>query len=162
MRFFFDTEFIERGPKYPIELISIGIVADDGREFYAISADFNPEHANDWVKENVLAKLDPFDPREHLWQIAQRVKAFIGESQGKPEFWAYFADYDWVVFCQIFGTMMDLPEKWPMFCLDLKQLCVSLGNPRLPKQETGEHNALADARWNKQAFEFLVAKANGA
>jgi hypothetical protein len=73
----------------------------------------------------------------------------------KPEVWAYYADYDWVVFCQLFGTMMDLPKGYPMYCRDIKQECDRLGNPRLPEQGKGEHNALADARWNKKAYEFL-------
>ena len=43
MRFFYDTEFIEDGET--IELISIGIVGDDGREYYAVSTDFDPARA---------------------------------------------------------------------------------------------------------------------
>ena len=34
MKYFIDTEFIESGPLNPIQLISIGVVAEDGREFY--------------------------------------------------------------------------------------------------------------------------------
>lgn len=34
-RYFYDTEFLENGKT--IELISIGIVADDGREYYAVN-----------------------------------------------------------------------------------------------------------------------------
>jgi len=37
------------------------------------------------------------------------------------EFYAYYADYDWVVFCQLFGTMNDLPKGFPVYCIDLKQ-----------------------------------------
>lgn len=44
-----------------------------------------------------------------------------------------------------------------MFCMDIKQLCVMKGDPRLPKQEGNEHNALADARWNKECWDFLQA-----
>lgn len=76
---------------------------------------------------------------------------------GPPEIWGYFADYDWVAVCQLFGTMMDLPWGWPMYCRDIKQWCDMLGNPQLPEQGKGEHNALADARWNRTAWEFLAA-----
>ena len=31
MRIFYDCEFIEAGPDHPVELVSIGMVADDGR-----------------------------------------------------------------------------------------------------------------------------------
>lgn len=80
---------------------------------------------------------------------------YIPETISKPEFWAYYADYDWVVFCQLFGTMMDLPKGFPMYCRDIKQECDRLGNPKLPEQGKGEHNALEDARWNRKAWEFL-------
>ena len=55
MRYFYDTEFIEDGRT--IELVSIGIVAEDGREYYAVSTAFDPSKANAWVRENVLDKL---------------------------------------------------------------------------------------------------------
>src|SRR5260221_9854917 len=50
----YDTEFIEDGPERPIELISIGIVCEDGREYYAQSCEFNTRSANEWVQMNVL------------------------------------------------------------------------------------------------------------
>lgn len=205
----FDTEFIEDGKT--IDLISIGIACEDGREFYAINRDCDFSKASQWVKDNVLVCLPPVDPSPtevspRLWEeskawktkaeIVSSIAEFLGchsetlyiQYRGlrgfadkiiqkilpfhirekrflrkfwlepeieKPEFWAYYADYDWVVFCQLFGTMMDLPQGFPMYCKDIKQLCDDLGNPELPKQEYGEHNALADAKWNKQAWEFL-------
>lgn len=54
--------------------------------------------------------------------------------------------------------MMDLPKGWPMYCRDIKQFCDDIGNPRLPEQGKGEHHALSDAKWNKQAYDFLLAK----
>jgi 3' exoribonuclease, RNase T-like len=156
MRYFMDSEFIERGPQYPIELISIGIVSEDGRTFYAISAEFNPEHASQWVKENVLEKLEKDICPLPLAKIAIDIKKFCDPVKyGKPELWGYFCDYDFVIFCQIFGTMMDLPDDFPKYCLDLKQLAFMHNNPRLPKQEGGKHNALADAKWVKYAYEWL-------
>jgi hypothetical protein len=91
------------------------------------------------------------------------------------EFYAYYADYDWVVFCWLFGRMIDLPNGFPKYCLDLKQSLDSVakkytifkqdethediliylkGMNIFPKQ-TNEHNALADAQWNKELYEFL-------
>ena len=57
VRYFYDTEFIDNGRI--IELISIGVVAEDGREYYAISTEFDPERAGRWVRANVLPKLPP-------------------------------------------------------------------------------------------------------
>jgi hypothetical protein len=56
--------------------------------------------------------------------------------------------------------MMDLPQSWPMYTRDIKQWCDELGNPSLPEQGKGEHHALADARWNQRAWEFLNRRAN--
>lgn len=148
MKIFFDTEFIEDGKT--IDLISIGLVREDGAEFYAEAEEANLVRASPWVRDNVLPHLaGPVMRRRH---IADYVREFAGE---KPEFWGYYADYDWVVLCQLFGTMMALPKGWPMYCRDIKQWCDGLGNPRLPEQGKGEHHALADARWNKLAWEFL-------
>jgi hypothetical protein len=168
MKYFFDTEFIEDGRT--IELISIGMVSEDGRELYAEvdPSDVDLGRADDWVKENVI---------KHLWHrqrnkmaangwtrdggvggllyrkdLAPTIVRFCGE---KPEFWAYYADYDWVVLCQLFGRMIDLPKGWPMYCRDLKQLADSLGGLRLPEQNSTEHHALNDARWTRDAYNFL-------
>jgi 3'-5' exoribonuclease Rv2179c-like domain len=152
MRYWFDTEFIEDGKT--IDLLSIGIVCEDGREFYAQNRDADLDKASDWVRENVFPGLrDASDEQiQHRGEIASSLIKFV---TGEPEIWAYYGDYDWVVLCQLFGTMMNLPQGWPMFAMDVKQLCISKGNPRLPKQDSAEHNALNDARWTKEAWEFL-------
>lgn len=169
MRYFFDTEFLEDGKT--IDLISIGIVAEDGREFYAVNEEFGfwKLHGNDWMMANVVpslpvdavyagkGKLVRFDKRvDSAWNtregIASDILAFVGDS---PEFWAYYADYDWVVLCQLYGRMIDLPTGWPMYCRDVKQLA-DMAKVQLPKQDESEaHNALADARWVKHSYELL-------
>ena len=153
MNFYIDTEFIESGASRPIDLLSVAIVCEDGRELYLEDKDAITVNANDWVRENVLPHLQ--GPRVSRTEIAHRIRQFVGI--GTPEFWGYYADYDWVVFAQIFGTMMDLPKGWPMYCRDIKQLADSLGNPELPKQNSAEHHALNDAHWNRIAHDFLEA-----
>lgn len=91
MKYFLDTEFSERGSRHPIQLISIGIVAEDGREFYAHSADYEVDACNEWVKANVLPHVAK-EPPMSLWSIAESVKLFVGEDP-LPEFWGYYADY---------------------------------------------------------------------
>jgi len=175
MRYFVDTEFIEDG--HTIDLVSIGVVAEDGREFYAESTEADLGRANEWVRDNVLAHLwhrqtgderrganrwsrdggtGGFLPRRH---IASDLVRFVAASDSPPEFWAYYGDYDWVAICQLYGTMMELPEGWPMFCMDLKQLAVGKGDPDLPEQSSTEHHALADARWNRDVHAFLTSPA---
>lgn len=174
MRYFIDTEFYEDGKT--IDLISIGIVAEDGREFYAVSAEAQLHRVSNWVQDNVLPHLPKYgDP---AWMsraaIRDRLESFVslpGASPGtfapgrayapdpRPAFWAYYADYDWVAFCQLFGIMLDLPRHFPKFCRDLKQLSVHLGNPQHPSQDKNEHHALADARWNKKLFDEVLKPA---
>lgn len=153
MKYFLDTEFIEDGRT--IDLISIGIVSEDGREFYAESWAVNWCRASSWVLGNVKPHLTGENVLDRV-EMKKAVLRFIGNDA--PEFWGYYADYDWVVFCQLFGTMMDLPAGFPMYMRDIKQLCDELGNPKLPETGKGEHHALADARWNKKAYEFLIHK----
>ncbi len=64
MRFFYDCEFIEDG--VTIDLVSIGAVGEDGREFYAVSTEFDPDRAGPWVRANVLPKLPP--PASRAWR----------------------------------------------------------------------------------------------
>jgi len=75
------------------------------------------------------------------------------------EFYSYYADYHWVVFCWLFGSMMDLPKGFPMYCNDLKQIADETWertgkNTRYKKNENG-HNALYDAQWDKKFHQFL-------
>lgn len=152
MRIFFDTEFIEDGKT--IDLISIGLVREDGEMYYAESKECDLSRASPWVRANVIPYLTgDYTPRA---TIADDISRFAGF---QPEFWAYYADYDWVALCQLYGTMMDLPGSWPKYCRDIKQFCDSIGNPRLPEQSTQEHNALNDARWTAHAWRFLNNRA---
>lgn len=166
MRYFYDTEFIEDGKT--IDLISIDIVAEDGREYYAISTEFKKRKASQWVKDNVISKLPPRyvnpmyeSPRlreeSRAWKSRNQIKSDIMDFIGadKPELWAYYADYDHVALCQLFGRMMDLPSNFPMYTNDLKQLCNEKGNPKLPKNQN-EHSALDDAKWVKDMYYKLT------
>jgi hypothetical protein len=158
VRHFFDTEFDEDGKT--IELISIGIAAEDGREYYAVSREFDPLHCNDWVQQHVLNKLPPAG--DLLWKSRSRIRddilEFVKPGTTPPEFWAYYADYDWVVLCQLFGKMVDLPPGFPMYCRDLQQKLDEYGvrSSDLPEQPKGsEHNALDDARWVRSGLLWL-------
>lgn len=72
MKYFIDTEFHEHkkpikflgitiAKVWTIDLISIGIKCEDGREYYAINRDLNLKYAkkDKWLKINVLDKLPP-------------------------------------------------------------------------------------------------------
>lgn len=205
MKYFIDCEFIEGFHKplfgkrrHFIDLISIGIVCEDGREYYAISRDYDYKKADSWVRENVIKKLYTEtvhgDARNYFNEtnfhrvygqpkkaILMSILHFMGCWRDQhfwrvlgnvPEIYGYYADYDWVLFCSLFGRMIDLPKGFPMYCRDLKQMLDEKENflnkesikysivwdlkdhEDYPKQEN-EHNALEDARWNKRLYEFI-------
>ncbi len=130
MRYFYDCEFIEDGRT--IELVSIGVVAEDGREFYAVSTEFDGTRAIDWVRRNVLDKLPaPADP---AWRSRERIREDLLSyllAPGEPiELWAWMASYDHVVLAQLWGDMRALPRSIPRFTHELRQRWESLRRAR--------------------------------
>lgn len=55
MRLFFDAEF--SGLRKDTTLISIGIVSEDGKKFYAEFTDYDESQCDEWIKENVINNL---------------------------------------------------------------------------------------------------------
>ncbi|MBB1252898.1 3'-5' exoribonuclease [Streptomyces sp. OF3] len=173
MRYWYDTEFLEDGRT--IDLISIGIVAEDGREYYAVASDapWKRIRTHEWLMKHVVPSLPQIrgDRRMHLpardlgvdfdhpavkprTLIAEEVRRFI---QPDPQLWAWYGAYDHVALAQLWGPMIHLPSGIPMWTNDLRQECERLGNPPLPEQPDGVHNALADARHNRVRHEALEA-----
>jgi hypothetical protein len=172
MRIFYDTEFLDDGRT--IDLISIGMVAEDGRELYAVSSQFNQAavRRSTWLMDNVWPSLpilknppgvrgtDRIDvthpdvrPRA---QIARLVADFI-LSTPDPQLWAWYAAYDHVALAQLWGPMINLPRGIPMQTDDLVTEAKRLGLRPIdfPEQPDGLHNALADARHNLVRARFL-------
>ncbi|MFC8436395.1 3'-5' exoribonuclease domain-containing protein [Streptomyces sp. NPDC057253] len=172
MRIYYDTEFIDDGKT--IDLISIGMVREDGTELYAVSSEFDQTavRQSPWLMENVWSSLpicknppgtrgidrldlDHPDVRPRA-QIARLVADFI-LSTPDPQLWAYYSAYDHVALAQLWGPMTNLPRGIPMQSDDLVTLAklAELGPNDLPKQTAGQHNALADARHNRFMAEYI-------
>lgn len=166
MRYFYDTEFLDDG--HTISLISIAMVCDDGREFYAVSAEMPWDRiaTHPWLARNVVpylptvdyggqVRLDIDDPLVMYRDIiAKRLVDFVGDDMF-PHLWAYFAAYDHVALAQLFGAMIDLPATLPMWTHDIMQEVERRGYPKLPPQNTEHHHALNDARWVRDAYYWL-------
>jgi hypothetical protein len=153
VRFFLDTEFNAVGSS--LTLISIGIVDECGREYYAVSSDFDPGGADvdPWVRHNVLPHID-FAAAIPESQIAAEIVAFVGPL--RPEWWAWYGAPDYLLLRQLYGSA--LPEGWPQFCRELRQLADDVGYPELPPQAGTLHNALDDARHNVVRYDFLARR----
>lgn len=184
MRYFYDTEFIEDGKT--VDLLSIGIDAEDGRQYYAVASDapWKRVKKNPWLMANVVPHLPQAhgDARNHqpkAWlfnyndpcvkpreQIAGEVADFIlGKDRHEilpdVELWADYAAYDHVVLAQLFGRMIDLPQGMPMFTHDIQQEARHLGvESILPGQQGSVHNAIEDARHVRRLWFFLRDKAD--
>ncbi|GAA4253877.1 polyadenylate-specific 3'-exoribonuclease AS [Dactylosporangium darangshiense] len=151
-RYFYDCEFIEDGRL--IDLVSIGVVDEHGREYYAVSTEFDDSRAVSWVRRNVLDKLP--SPSDKAWRSRERIRAELLDFLTEPlrkgeadelELWAWYAAYDHVALAQLWGSMPALPREIPRFTKDLRQLWDDAGRPPLPVAE-GRHDALVDARHN--------------
>lgn len=181
----YDLEFIEYRmgwlrKRYTIDLISIALVADDGRQYYAVNRDMPVRRIrrHKWLMKNVVPHLPKghgdmrnsmgkrwlfhyADPRvKPQTQIAHEVAGFIQATE-EVELWANYGAYDHVRLCWLWGLMVDLPPGVPIFTHDIQQEARRLGIPSdaLPKQEGGEHNALADARHNQVVRRWLADRA---
>lgn len=184
MRYFYDTEFVEDGRT--IDLISIGIVAEDGREYYAVNdaVGYGGKLHKDicrhkWLCENVIPHLPlagsgrvnrhdsgyewyfSLDTSSVLVKptrvIANEVRDFLIGRNELVELWGYYCAYDHIVLAQLFGSMMRMPKGIPMWTNDVQQIVAETGlEASLPAQKGTAHNALDDARWTKEAWEYLA------
>ena len=157
-RYFYDCEFIEDG--VTIDLVSIGVVDEEGREFYAVSTEFDPERAGPWVRQNVLNQLP--SPADKAWRSRERIREdlldFLGArnaARDEVELWAWFAAYDHVALAQLWGAMPALPRALPRFTRDLRQRWDDVGRPKLPAPPVDAHDALADARHNLARWKVI-------
>lgn len=156
MKIFFDTEFLDLGSI--VYLVSIGLVREDGREYYAEVAEHvqHYDKAVPWVRDNVLKHLT--GEVKPMSLICDEIEDFAGK---RPEFWAYYASYDWMCLCSLYGGMLQVPTGWPHFCRDLLWYKMQQVDKHggiavlLPQQDTVAHNALNDARWNLQVYRYL-------
>lgn len=180
MRYWYDCEFLEDG--FTITLISIGIVAEDGREYYAVNSDIQLSrvYGHEWLMENVwphlplvgydaelairssihLGVLDLTNTAVKPKQvIANEVRDFLLNHPPNElvELWGWYSAYDHVVLAQLFGPMAAMPKGIPWLTYDLQQLMHDweLDGFSLPEQESTKHHALEDARWTKQAWEYV-------
>lgn len=129
-------------------------------------------HMNPWLVDNVYPSLpirldgdgnwvlDPTHPDidrvKPAAQIAGELLDFLIGDREPIELWSNFGAYDHVLLGNLFGGMEHWPgHLLPMFDRDLQHEHARLGQPHLPEQATGLHNALADARYNRQIGELM-------
>ncbi len=134
MKLFFDTEFT--GLHKRTSLISIGIVAENGKRFYAEFSDYDKSQCDDWIKKNVLsntvmggnnALYESHQNIENLtvsigtkdkvcYELSEWMKQF-----DSVQFVSDVSHYDFVLLIDIFGGAFDLPGNASAACHDINQ-----------------------------------------
>ncbi|MBJ7387381.1 MAG: polyadenylate-specific 3'-exoribonuclease AS, partial [Mycolicibacterium sp.] len=134
--------------------------AEDGREYYAISSEFDPDRAGPWVRKHVLPKLP--SPSSRQWRSRREIRSdledfFDIDGDQTIELWAWVGAYDHVVLCQLWGPMTDLPPAIPRFTRELRQFWEERGSPRMPPRPRDAHDALVDAKHNLRRYRLMTA-----
>ena len=130
MKLFFDMEFT--GLHKNTTPISIGIVSEDGKTFYAEFTDYDESQCDDWIKENVTSEL-LHDTEKWYGGIADRqihgikkiisygLKDWLQQFDG-IQFVSDVCHYDFVLLIDLLtngGTALDLPKNISAVCHDL-------------------------------------------
>ena len=170
MKIFFDTEFT--GLHQGTTLISIGMIAEDGRELYCELNDYDKTQIDDWLKDNVIANLHNTNPI-NTEQLRKAVEGFI-EPYDKVEIWSDCLSYDWVLFCQIFGHAFNIPKNVYYIPFDICPLLLEkVGDADINREEYAgnmievndshnwgvkKHNALWDAYVIRACYNRLMSQ----
>lgn len=123
-KIFFDTEFT--GLHQGTTLVSIGLVSECGKYFYAELNDYDQNQIDDWLRENVIKNLTYNGQRESFFDFIPSTGNACGYCNtetlrinltdwlcqfGEVEIWSDCLSYDWVLFNQIFGHASNIPKN---------------------------------------------------
>lgn len=183
MNLFFDMEFT--GLHKNTTPISIGIVSEDGKTFYAEFTDYDESQCDDWIKENVTSEL-LYDTEKWYEGIADRqmydnkqaisyaLKDWIQQFD-TIQFVSDVCHYDFVLLIDLLtngGTAFDLPDNISDVCHDINQdisayfessdrEAFDMNREEILDRLTGyhvvgeKHNSLHDAEIIKEIYEEI-------
>lgn len=179
---FLDTEFtdLNRGA----ELISLALVAEDGRYLYAELTDFDRENCSDFVKGHILPILTleeqpngvVMNDGNVLYKgdkagLAEQINLFVSK-YGKVHIWADNHSWDWMLFCDLYGHAFNIPKNIFYIVFDIATLLlakgfdpdvsrhslVEMGNLPESIQAMAQHHALYDAYVELEVYRDLINK----
>lgn len=175
MKVFFDTEFT--GLHQETTLISIGMIAENGKMFYAEFNDYDQNQVASWLRDNVICNLLVQDEtKKRKNQIVNKTvvgdSAYIAEcitewlkQFDKVEMWSDCLSYDWVLFNNLWGHAFSIPSNVYYIPFDI---CTSFKehgiDPDINREEYAgvsgskdkkKHNAIWDAIVIKACYERL-------
>lgn len=182
MNIYLDTEFT--GLHKNAQLISIGMIDEQGHTFYAEFDDYDDTLITSWVIDNVISNLDFKDRKPFVRTFNEgkdvRVKGSKDYIKGPMIAWLnHYTDvqivsdvshYDFVLFLDMFGTAFNLPKNIAPCCHDINQdiaryykitekAAFDMSRETLVPQQSHQdkkHNSLYDAIIIKYIYEFLT------
>lgn len=177
-KIFFDTEFT--GLHQKTTLISIGLISECGKTFYAELTDYEVLQCDTWIFENVIKNLlfnehpnsgivlsnDPncFEIKANSLSVKEQLENWLSQFE-KVEIWSDCLSYDWVLFNQLFGHAFNIPKNVYYIPFDICTLFKIKGvDPDISREEYAsmsensvKHNALWDAKVIKKCYELLLS-----
>jgi len=164
-KIFFDTEFT--GLHQNTTLISIGLISDCGKTFYAELNDYDKSQVDEWLQNNVIDKLIMSEPRigedeyykaarandnpigndlynSYSVQLRGNMETIKNELErwlnqfDQVEIWSDCLAYDWVLFNQIFGHAFNIPKNIYYIPFDICTLFKMKGiDPDISREKYG-------------------------
>ena len=172
-KIFFDTEFT--GLHQKTTLISIGLISECGKTFYAELTDFDMMQIDEWLEENVINNLS-LNKEEHgikssslfgdeqkflecSFNVKIALETWLSQFES-VEMWSDCLSYDWVLFNQLFGHAFSIPKNVYYIPFDICTLFHIKGiDPDVNREEfsnmkegSQKHNALWDAKVIRECF----------
>lgn len=176
MKIYFDTEFT--GLHQNTTLISIGMVSEDGRTFYAEFEDYDRFQVDTWIEQNVIKNLclskecdyqrvytDRDSLHVRLWSVKDDIAYHLAiwlEQFDQIEMWSDCLAYDWILFRELLSNTGYIWNRIYYIPFDISTLFKFNGiDPDINREEFAEiegakHNALHDAKVIKACWKKLT------
>jgi hypothetical protein len=161
MLIFLDTEFTDF-PESECDLISIGLVDENDREFYAESTQYRQEACSNFVKEIVLPLLGKHPKRivGNYYSIAKELNEWLKFYKDEVVTICFDYNTDWYLMSRV---LLLLPEEELFGNIQATNIWGDLDAQALEwfwlERDTigwKQHMALYDAHGNKFAYKPLV------
>ncbi len=179
MKIFFDTEFTWL--RQDTSLISIGMISEDWREFYAEFTDYDKSQIDSWLQENVINNLKfnqftdsgfiinndsgNFEIKATSLSVKEQLTKWLSQFD-TIEIWSDCLSYDWV----LFNTLMaDYSEGYPKLpshinyipfdictLFQIKWIDPDISRELFSGMEGKKHNALYDAKVIRECYNKLT------
>jgi len=178
MNIYFDLEFT--GLHQNTTPISIGLISDDNKSFYAEFTDYDVSQVDEWIQTNVIENLLMNDITEQSYSkkiinsnsnyikgnssfVKQKLEEWLSQFD-KIEMWSDCLSYDWVLFSQIWGHAFNIPKNIYYIPFDICVLFKIKGiDPDISREDyvnvinkDAKHNSLFDAKVIKLCYEKLM------